>query len=402
MNLGWINDSYSAVDIRQVILHEFGHALGAVHEHESPLAHISWNKERIYHDLGEPPNNWDKATVDLNMFQIYTRQEVQTVEFDPDSIMLYYFPPEWTTDGKGTKYNTDLSNKDKAYIKFCYPANALDARQFNTMEIHSSWDRPQLINDKVIDYQQTYDAVPELPLGLTSLDIDRCANIRIRALTSEAMTERFKASLQSWADTVLYSASMTFLEKSSRFNYIQTGVYSTQETRPDNQPQPTQSKRIDFATPFAGPPKVITWLQALDMDKSKNWRIKVYPSDIDAQGFTIHADTWGDSILYSAGVTWFAHSADQPGVTSGSFSTNDVRPWDKPQAENYGVYRFPSALSNTPKVIMAIDSLDYDHSKNLRLRLSTSSVTNKEMTWHLQSWSDSIMYSSGASFFAWT
>ncbi|KAI1376964.1 hypothetical protein F4677DRAFT_416934 [Hypoxylon crocopeplum] len=50
---------------------------------------------------------------------------------------------------------------------------------------------------------------------------------------------------------------------------------------------------------------------------------------------------------------------------------------------------------------MALDSLDYDHKKNLCCRLSMLSVTNTGIRWHLESWSDSIMYSSGASFFAW-
>ncbi|EIN06658.1 hypothetical protein PUNSTDRAFT_115184 [Punctularia strigosozonata HHB-11173 SS5] len=265
------------------------------------------------------------------------------------------------------------------------------------------WDKPQHDNDKVIYYHKKYDSVPQLPVGLTSLDADKGANIRIRALTSEATTESFKASLQSWADTTLYSASMTYLEKSARFSHIQTGVYNTQETRPWNQPQLTQSKRIDFAVPFAAPPKVITWLQALDMGNKKNWRIKVYPSDIDARGFTIHVDSWADSILYSAGVTWLAYPADQPGVTSGSFNTQDVRPWDEPRDDTWGVFPFSpaTAFEKTPKVIMALDSLDYGAAKNLRVRLSTSSVTNSEMTWHLQSWADSIMYSAGASFFAW-
>ncbi|KAK7430897.1 hypothetical protein QQZ08_002425 [Neonectria magnoliae] len=401
MNLGWINDNKSEDEIRSVILHEFGHALGAVHEHESPYAHIPWNKDQVYKDLGGPPNNWDKPKVDQNMFTLYTLQDTQATDFDPDSIMLYYFPASWTTNGKGTNYNTKLSTPDKAYAKFCYPADAFDAGQYNTMEIRP-WDKPQLNNDKVIYYQKKYDAVPEIPVGITSLDISQAANIRIRALTSEATTEKFKASLQSWADTTLYSASMTYLEKSSRFSYMQTGVYNTTETRPWNQPQLTQSKRINFAKPFNAPPKVITWLQCLDMDNKKNWRIKVYPSDIDKAGFTIHVDSWSDSILYSAGVTWLAYPADQAGVASGKFSTQDIRPWDKPQAENSSVFNFPTAFSKAPKIIMAIDSLDYDRARNLRLRLSTSSVTNTGITWHLQSWWDSVMYMAGASFFAWT
>lgn len=398
MNLGWIEDSQSEDQIRSVILHEFGHALGMIHEHQSPYANISWNKTQVYEDLGGPPYNWDKAEVDLNMFNRF--ENIQATDFDPDSIMVYYYPDKWTTDGKGTSFNANLSALDIEYVKFCYPADTYDAGQFNTMEIRPE-DRPQLVNDKVKYYNRKYDSVPQLPVGITSLDISQAANIRITAATSEATTENFKASLQSWADTVLYSASMTYLEKSSAFDYIQTGVYNTQETRPWNESQLTHSTRINFTTPFSAPPTVVTWLQSLDMDKKKNWRITVSATDIDANGFTIHADSWADSILYSAGVTWLAYPEDQPGVTSGSFNTQDVRPWQKPQAENSGVKSFDAAFSGTPKVIMALDSLDYDHSRNLRVRLSMSSVNSTGMTWHLQSWWDSIMYSAGASFFAW-
>ncbi|KAG6354008.1 hypothetical protein INS49_004979 [Diaporthe citri] len=378
MNLGWIEESNSEDGIRSVILHEFGHALGMIHEHQNPYANISWNKDKVYKDLCGPRHNWTKAEVDYNIFPLTS--DTQASAFDPDSIMLYQIPDEWTTDGKGTSNNVvDLSALDMEYVKFCYPADTYDAGQFNTMEIRPE-DKPQLVNDKV----------------------NQAANISITAATSEATTENFKASLHSWADTVLYSASMTYLEKSSAFNYTQTGVYNTQETRPWNEPQLMNSKRINFTTPFSAPPKVVTWLQSLDMDKSKNWRIIASATDIDKNGFTIHADSWADSILYSAGVTWLAHPAEQPGVTSGRIDTQDVRPWQKPQHENSGVRDFGVAFSGTPKVIMALDSLDYDHSRNLRVRLSTSFVNSTSMTWHLESWWDSIMYSAGASFFAWT
>lgn len=401
MNLGWIDSNKKEADIRSVVLHEFGHALGAVHEHESPYANIPWNKEQVYKDLGGPPYNWDRARVDHNMFTLFTLEDTQATAFDPESVMLYHIHDSWTTNGKGTGYNTNLSSLDMAYTKFCYPADAYDAGQFSILEIRP-WDKPQLANDIVKYYYKKYDSVPQLPVGITALDISQSANIRINATTNEATTENFKASLNSWSDTVLYWASMTYLEKSSAFDYIQTGVYNTLGTRPWNQPQLTQSRRINFAKPFSVPPKVVTWLQALDMSKDKHWRIRVYATDIDSNGFTVHADTWGDSILFMAGVTWLAYPADRPGVTSGKFDTQEVRPWNKPQHENSGFKSFDTTFSKTPKVIMALDFLDYDHSKNLRVRVSTSSVTNTGINWHLASWGDSIMYTTGASFFAWT
>lgn len=135
MNLGWIDDNKDDDELRQVVLHEFGHALGAIHEHESPMAEIPWNKEAVYKDLGGPPNNWSRQVVDNNMFTLYTLDKTPATDFDGESIMLYYFPPHWTTNGKGTSFNTKLSNSDKAYIKFCYPGDDCDAGIFNTMEV---------------------------------------------------------------------------------------------------------------------------------------------------------------------------------------------------------------------------------------------------------------------------
>jgi hypothetical protein len=401
MNLGWVLESKSEAEIRQVILHEFGHSLGAVHEHESPFVEIPWNKPKVYADLGGPPNNWPPAKVDRNMFTAYNLQQVQGTPFDGASVMLYYFPPSWTLNDKGTSFNTDLSDGDKAYIHFVYPPDSLDAGQFNTMEVRP-WNQPRVQNTKTKYLWKKYPTAPRLPLGLTSLDIDCGWNIRITASATDISQETFTAGLNAWADTVLYSAGFTYVEAGPGFEYLQTGTFNTQEVGRWQDHAPKNSKRINFPTPFEGQaPRVICWLNSVDMDKRYNWRCTTYATDIDANGFTVHIDTWADTVMYSAGMTWLAYPSDLAGVSSGSFNTQDVRPWSQPQHDNSANVSFSTNFTKVPKLIMALNGFDYDHSKNLRLRLSTSSVTQTGMTWHLQSWYDSIMYSAGASYFAW-
>jgi len=36
MNYGWLKDDTDDVEYRRVVIHEFGHALGAIHEHQNP------------------------------------------------------------------------------------------------------------------------------------------------------------------------------------------------------------------------------------------------------------------------------------------------------------------------------------------------------------------------------
>ncbi|KAL8662641.1 MAG: hypothetical protein Q9168_008224 [Polycauliona sp. 1 TL-2023] len=403
MNLGWILQDKKDDDIRQVILHEFGHALGAMHEHESPFADIPWNKDAVYKSLGGPPNNWDRAKVDSNMFNKAGLDSVSATQFDEQSIMLYQYPPEWTTNGKGTPYNTDLSDKDKSYIHFTYPPPDLDAGQFNTMELHPS-NKPVLENKKTKYLWKKYDKPPRIPVSLTSLDIGSDKNIRLLASATEISQQDFTATLSAWGDTDLYGASLTYLEASSpTFDYLRTGTFHTTEVSPWQDKKPQVSKRIDFSQPFDGTdaPSVICWLYTVDMSKDKNWRIKTFVSDIDTKGFTAHIETWDDSVMYQAGITWIAYPASQNNVACGIFSTDDIRDAGKPQPENSATLKFARKFGGRPKLAMGLTGFDYGNGRNLRVRLSTSGVTEEALSWHLQSWGDSVMYRASASYFAW-
>jgi serralysin len=120
MNYGWLTPTSSEDELRRVVLHEFGHALGLIHEHQNPNRPIKWNKDAVYHDLQGPPNNWTKAQVDSNMFQKYEPKELKSTKTDPLSIMMYPIPKAWTLDGFSAGFNKELSATDKKFIKENY------------------------------------------------------------------------------------------------------------------------------------------------------------------------------------------------------------------------------------------------------------------------------------------
>jgi hypothetical protein len=123
MNYGWLKSSTPPIELRRVVLHEFGHALGLIHEHQNPAGGIPWNRQAVYKALSGPPNNWDTATIDRNMFDAWaTKDETNFTEVDPKSIMMYPIPKEWVTDPKyAAGLNTDLSTTDRVFIKNQYP-----------------------------------------------------------------------------------------------------------------------------------------------------------------------------------------------------------------------------------------------------------------------------------------
>ena len=111
----------SSVRVDRVARHEFGHAIGLVHEHSSPAAGIPWDRPAVYAALGQPPNSWDRETVDHNVFRVYDATTTNHTAFDPDSVMLYAFPPEWTLDRRTFPDNTALSTTDAEFARAIYP-----------------------------------------------------------------------------------------------------------------------------------------------------------------------------------------------------------------------------------------------------------------------------------------
>ena len=118
MNLGFLDGGTAG--------HEFGHAIGLAHEHQNPAGGIEWNEATVIRSLSGPPNNWDEATIRHNVLNKYQADQIRGTAFDPDSIMLYFFPGSWVKSGVGTHANEVLSAVDKAYIASAqaYPKTA--------------------------------------------------------------------------------------------------------------------------------------------------------------------------------------------------------------------------------------------------------------------------------------
>ncbi|MCP3143123.1 zinc metalloprotease [Pyxidicoccus xibeiensis] len=121
MNFGWLTPESTDEELRSVVLHEFGHALGLIHEHQNPTGGIPWDKEAVYRDLSGPPNNWRREDIDSNLFEPYSRRETNYTKTDMASIMMYPVKKSWTLNGFSVGLNRDLSPTDEKFIHQQYP-----------------------------------------------------------------------------------------------------------------------------------------------------------------------------------------------------------------------------------------------------------------------------------------
>jgi|SRR5579859_376429 len=125
MNFDDLTPNSSEEEFSYYALHEFGHVLGMVHEHQSPKGGIKWNKAVVKESFEHFPEEYFAGGRDKwferNIFRKYNFLQARASTFDPTSIMAYYIPREWTLNSVETHRNVTLSETDKRFIRKWYP-----------------------------------------------------------------------------------------------------------------------------------------------------------------------------------------------------------------------------------------------------------------------------------------
>jgi hypothetical protein len=70
----------------------------------------------VIRECAKSPNFWGEETTRHNVLRKYSVDQINGTDFDPKSIMLYFFPASWTLNGIGTDANEVLSRLDKEFI----------------------------------------------------------------------------------------------------------------------------------------------------------------------------------------------------------------------------------------------------------------------------------------------
>ncbi len=133
MNFGWLDEQSTDEEYSRVVIHEFGHALAAIHEHQNPVAGIPWNEDAVFRYY-RITQGWTDAQTFHNVLRRHDASKTNFSQFDPKSIMQYAVPNALTIDDFEIGWNRVLSDMDKQFIGTIYPGKAPAERVLNTGE----------------------------------------------------------------------------------------------------------------------------------------------------------------------------------------------------------------------------------------------------------------------------
>ena len=402
MNFGWFDNDTTDAEFRRVIQHEFGHAVGCAHvfipSHLGGDA-IPFDEQKIYEYYARTEPAWSTAEVDSFVLK-RDRQPAHPFLADGSSIMQYAVQEDLLAihPGYSAPWNDVVSFTDKQSIGKMYPFGSFssgvhDKGFWSTNEDNNAGE---VVPKKHVEFIPVHHGlqVPRIVLGLQALDMskDTPMNIDLFAGNVDALGFWVNAS---HGTSKLYMAAATWTELAPSDSDYNCGEFDTLALHPPEQWPRENSQRINFSRGYNAPPHVIVWIKGFTMDKGKNWRLNAYATDIDQWGFTIHIDTWADTILRRGVASWIAYPADKAGVTNGYVGAN--------RESMGGSVDFPAGTFDNgiiPKVVMAASYLDFGYKSNMRFSSNVTGIGHGGMSYEIGTWSDTDFYAVNCTYFA--
>ena len=350
---------------RQIVLHEFGHALGCIHEHQQPAMSIQWDEDAVFNYYRGLPNKWSDAEIRHNVLELFKAGKYST-RIDSESIMLYGVPPELTKDRIGFEGGKDLSEGDIKFIQECYPKSPFTSltgnRSRSLLQILQSL-RMILNRLNLQDDESTSNIVR----GLHHIHLGKTSSDQQHAQPSDSDS----LSFPRWAD-----------HRGTQFGNITiTSEHPSIPARHRKMPYlpPVVIIPIKFPRGYETyiNPTVVGWVQSLRYHPIEGCDFKVFVSDVSHSGFDLHCYS-SQSFrchIFEISITWLAYTPIREDVFGGLIHI-------PPVGSTCGTMTYPYRLRTSGEFnsLIALTCLSVQ-GQDIDISIFNSSVTEEDAQW---------------------
>jgi hypothetical protein len=292
-----IGPASSEKEVRRAVLHEFGHALGCEHEHQSHRADLDWDSETVYAYCADH-HGWSRDKVDRNILKKIPAKDVSASAYDPKSIMLYEYPGNW------------FKSSGRIFSAAC---NWLEVSTSES-DIHVGEfvlpPSPGTRTTAAIKFPESFigQEPPIVICWFSALHMGKDAPWRIKTYPTDISTYKFRLNIDRAAETDLRGATVSWVAFPRLKQGITGGFFSTDEI-----PGPENAGRVEFdgEVGFKTGPQIVMGLNGLDFENGANLRIRLSSAKVDAKGWDWRLDSWSDSKMNSATGSYVAIAAPE-------------------------------------------------------------------------------------------
>ncbi|KAG8703281.1 hypothetical protein FRC09_004259 [Ceratobasidium sp. 395] len=157
-----------------------------------------------------------------------------------------------------------------------------------------------------VAFDRPYARVPKVVTWLQEFELDNDHKWNLKSYVENVTTTGFTLTVKGSSDTWIYKATACWIAHPSNRANITSGRFDSVDVCPASQPRQQHSKTITFDKKFERAPRVYAALNYFDITNGANLRIKALVKDVTAQGLTLSIESWGDTVLNSAGVSYIA------------------------------------------------------------------------------------------------
>lgn len=158
------------------------------------------------------------------------------------------------------------------------------------------------------------------------------------------------------------------------------------------------TKSVRFRVPYSARPAIPVALMWLDIGNNHNARVECTSKRITQTRFELDILTWSGTQLYEASCAWLELGPRHRDFQSGTFNTEEYRPWWRnPEGNNTRQIIFSHPYEVAPKVVVWLSRIDLGSDNNWRIRAFATDITRTGFTLHIDTWGGSKLFTAGAS-----